>query len=66
MRITYNEQLPEVAEANPIKQGLKHHFQSIFVTFLFVAEANPIKQGLKLYLAYALAKSPWWLQRLIQ
>jgi len=37
-----------VAEANPIKQGLKLYSQPIMPYKRNVAEANPIKQGLKL------------------
>ena len=37
-----------VAEANPIKQGLKLHSVSAHIASIIVAEANPIKQGLKL------------------
>ena len=36
-----------VAEANPIKQGLKLQSDKQIVIILEVAEANPIKQGLK-------------------
>ena len=39
-----------VAEANPIKQGLKHFYSPCHLHYgRHVAEANPIKQGLKLY-----------------
>ncbi len=41
--------MSSVAEANPIKQGLKHPYDLTFTgLFSEVAEANPIKQGLKL------------------
>ena len=37
-----------VAEANPLKQGLKPILAAIVAAFTFaVAEANPLKQGLK-------------------
>ena len=38
----------EVAEANPIKQGLKLQKEPERRVRITVAEANPIKQGLKL------------------
>ena len=38
---------PNVAEANPLKQGLKPYYPILYHYFIFVAEANPLKQGLK-------------------
>jgi len=39
---------PRVAEANPLKQGLKPALIILGEFPLTVAEANPLKQGLKL------------------
>ena len=36
-----------VAEANPLKQGLKHRVELTWTLSKYVAEANPLKQGLK-------------------
>ncbi len=38
----------KVAEANPLKQGLKPHPSPLWNLGYKVAEANPLKQGLKL------------------
>jgi len=56
-----------VAEANPIKQGLKRFMISTFSSLMApVAEANPIKQGLKLMEKKLILGQPMKSQRLIQ
>ena len=41
-------EVKRVAEANPLKQGLKHEVNPTGKAWAYVAEANPLKQGLKL------------------
>ena len=55
-----------VAEANPIKQGLKHIRSKKKLVEFLVAEANPIKQGLKLRGGKLFSYVYFELQRLIQ
>ena len=55
-----------VAEANPLKQGLKLSVLLLCrVIAVLVAEANPLKQGLKPKYVITIPRYVSWLQRLI-